>query len=358
MKKNLTISLMIFTSMTFITCERDFNPFDSSQNVQGTIQLIKRTDCLGKLNTYFYNGNITVDMLGQIWYSTSFCDTSVEIPPESNIYCKGLWKICKFDGNNYCTIFDSLNYEINEIQLDINGTIWIINSKQIIKIDTQNRLSIFYDDSNNDGLFNSLAIDNNNIWVGGLNTGLFKITDSQIIQYTSTNSTLPTNSITKILVDENNTKWIALWDLQGLIKIENNNWTHYNSTNSNITQQNIWDLAKDSNSNLWLGTGWTDSSITLMKFDGIKFSIENPKNDVGDKIPGTVRHISADNTGKVYVISEVTKQLSSYSTALSIYDGATWSNKFIKYGDDIITDIEVYNNELWVSTFSEIYKVE
>ncbi len=240
---------MIFTNMTFITCERDFNPFNTSQNVQGTIQLIKRTDCSGQLNTYFYNGNITVDILGQIWYSTSFCDTSVEIPPESNIYCKGLWKICKFDGKNYCTIFDSLNYEINEIQLDINGTMWIINSKQIIKIDTQNRLSICYDNSNNDGLFNSLAIDNNNIWVGGLNTGLFKITDSQIIQYTSTNSTLPTNSITKILVDENNTKWIALWDLQGLIKIENNNWTHYNSTNSNITQQNIWDLAKDSNGN-------------------------------------------------------------------------------------------------------------
>ena len=359
MKKNLTTPLLIFFSLTFITCERDFNPFDTSNNEQGDIRLVKIADCSEQLNTDIYTGNITIDRLGQIWYSTAFCDTTIKIPPESNIYCKGLWKICTFDGNKYCTIFDSLDYVIDEIQLDIKGNIWIMNSKQIIKIDAQNRLSIIYDNSNKDGFFNSIAVDKNyNIWVGGLKTGIFKITDSKINQYNSTNSPLPTNSITKILIDANNTKWIALWDLQGLIKIENENWTHYNSTNSNISQQNIWDLARDSNGNLWLGTGWTDSSITLMKFDGIKFSIENPKNIVGNKIPGTVRHIAADKASKVYVISVVTKHLSSYSTALSIYDGATWSNKFITYGEDMITDIEVYNNELWLSTFTEIYKVE
>lgn len=358
MIRNLIIPLMIFASMSFITCERDFNPFDTSQNEQGPLRLIKRTDCSGQLNTYLYTGKISIDLLGQIWYSTVFCDTSVKIPPESNVYCKGLWKIGKFNGNNYCTIFDSLDYEINEIQFDKNGTGWIINSKQVLKIDTQNRLSIVYDISNIDGFFNSIAIDNNGIWVGGLNTGLYKITDSQIIHYTSTNSILPTNSITKILVDENHIKWIALWDMYGLIKIENDSWTNYNSNNSNITQQNIWDLAKDSYGNLWLGTGWTDSTVTLMKFDGIRFSVENPQNDLGNKIPGTVRNIAADNAGKVYVMSEVSRLLTSYSTALSIYDGVTWTQKFIKYGDNIVTDIEVYNDELWVSTFKEIYKVE
>ena len=59
----------------------------------------------------------------------------------------------------------------------------------------------------------------------------------------------------------------------------------------------------------------------------------------------------------MYVISEVVKQLAGYSTTLSIYNGENWLYKFIKYGDEIITDIEVYKNELWVSTFSEIYKV-
>ena len=359
MKKSLILKIMILASMTFITCGRDFNPFNTSQNEQGIIQLIKSTDCSEQLNTNIYNGNITIDRLGQIWYSTSFCDTSVEIPPESDIYCKGLWKICKFNGNNYCTIFDSLDIEINEIQLDNNDNIWALNSKQIIKIDTKNRLYIIYDNSKNEGLFNSIAIDNeNNIWVGGLNIGLLKIKNSSIMKYTSQNSILPTNSITKILIDKNNIKWIALWDLKGIIRIDNNNWTNYNSNNSNITSQNIWDLSKDSHGNLWIGTGWIDSTITLMKFDGIKFSIENPKDKNGNTILGTVRNIATDNTGLVYVISEETKQLSSYSSTLSVYDGSAWADIFIKYGVEIITDIECFNNQLWASTFTEIYRIE
>ncbi len=357
MIKNSVSLLIIFTSMIFIACERNFNPFGASQNEHLSIQLNQSTDYALQLDTG-YNGNITIDRLGQIWYASSFCDTSVIIPPESNVYCKGLWKIGRFSGNNYYTIFDSLTYGINEIQVDDNRNIWILNNKQVLRIDTQNRLSIVCDISNLGGFFNSIAIDNNCIWAGGLNTGLYIITSSNITHYTSTNSILPTNSITKILVDANNTKWIALWDMHGLIKIENNNWTNYNSNNSNITPQNIWDLAKDFYGNLWLGTGWTDTTVTLMKFDGVRFSVENPKNDLGNRISGTVRKIAADDAGKVYVISEVSRLLTSYSTTLSIYDGVTWAQKFVTYGNDIITDIEVYHNELWVSNFREIYQVE
>ncbi|MFX0138226.1 MAG: two-component regulator propeller domain-containing protein [Candidatus Hodarchaeota archaeon] len=359
MNKTIIFAVLSMLTVIFNTCDKNFNPLNSSQNSQKFSPLIEHAECYYSLNTFLYTGNITIDKLGQAWFSTVFCDTSVEIPPWSSIACKGLWKICKFDGIKYCTIFDSLDIEINEIQLDSNDDIWILNSKQILKIDTNNRLSIIYDNTNNEGFFNSIAIDNqNNIWVGGLNTGLLKIKNSSIIKYTSQNSKLPTNSITKILIDENNTKWIALWDLQGLIKIENDSWTHYNSNNSNITQQNIWDLAKDSNGNLWLGTGWTDINVTLMKFDGIKFSIENPKDKNGSTISGTVRHIATNNADLVYVVSEETKKLSSYSSTLSVYDGSVWADKFIKYGDDIITDIECFNNQLWVSTFKEIYIIE
>ena len=355
---NKIIIVVILSTLTLMlySCEKNSNPFNSSPNIQ---QLVARTEYSDSLDAFFYTGNITIDKSGEAWFSTMFCDTSVEIPPWSSVACKGLWKICKCNGTEYYTVFDSLDFEINEVQFDNQNNIWILNNKQLLKIDTDNRLSIIIDNTNKNGFFNSIAIDNeDNVWVGGLNTGIFKVKGFSIIQYTSSNSKLPTNSITKILIDENNTKWIALWDVGGLIKIKNENWIHYNSTNSNVTQQNIWDLAIDSKGNLWLGAGSIDSTITLMKFNGIKFSIENPKDKNGNTILGTVRHLAANNAGLLYVVSEETQNSSAYSSTLSVYNGSAWTDIFITHRDEIINDIECYNNQLWISNYKRIYLLE
>ncbi len=98
MNKTIIFAVLSMLTVIFNTCDMNFNPLNSSQNSQNFLQLVKHTECYDSLNTFLYAGNITIDKLGQAWFSTVFCDTSVEIPPWSSIACKVLWEIYKFDG--------------------------------------------------------------------------------------------------------------------------------------------------------------------------------------------------------------------------------------------------------------------
>ena len=242
---------------------------------------------------------------------------------------------------------------------DKNNQLWLMNSNTVYKVDGSsfNRTKIF----ETSGMLQFIAVDNdNNIWTGGLQTGLYKIDDKMnVTQHTVNNPDLPTNSMTNIHIDKNNNIWVALWDSQGVLKISNGQWVVYNSLNSEITSQNIWCLVTDKNGHLWIGTGHDNENQSLMRFDGTQWETVIPRNDKNEIVTGTVRRIQSDGN-KIYVVSEKVKNKAFYSNELLTFDGLKWDKIFEIPEDDGIDDLIVDDHlkVVWVRTLNKgIFKI-
>lgn len=203
----------------------------------------------------------------------------------------------------------------------------------------------------NKGIFQFIAADNdNNIWAGGLQTGLYKIDSHlKITHY----DMLPSTIIDAIHIDKNNTVWVGFWG--GVLKISNDQWTVYD----NFTTQRIWCMVTDKNGNLWAGSGWTDENQTLMRFDGTRWETVNPRNEKNEIVKGTVRHLQSDGR-KIYVVVEQVKNLAFHSNELLTFDGAKWNRVHEIPEDDGIADLVVddYRNVVYVRTLNRgIFKI-
>lgn len=228
--------------------------------------------------------------------------------------------------------------------------------KKIAMINKQHQLSELLALKDNQGLFQTIEVDcQNNIWVAGLGTGLYKFSGGQWTNYNASNSPLKTNSITQIHADMDNALWLALWDLMGVQKIENNKWTSFTGLNSKIYLRDIWDLKTDRNGNLWVGSGWIDPAQTLLKFDGSNWLVSNPHYSSGNDIPGTIRRIQIDMNGNIWTVSEEVKNNVAVKTTLSLYKAPNWSVIENAAGNKIIRDIKSFNNKIYLSTEDKIY---
>ena len=84
----------------------------------------------------------------------------------------------------------------------------------------------------------------------------------QWIIYDTTNSNVPSNTVSDIVVDQLNRKWISFYE-SGILKIDSSSWTVYNTSNSNIPTNYFNTINVDNESNFWGGYG-----NLLTKFDG------------------------------------------------------------------------------------------
>jgi ligand-binding sensor domain-containing protein len=208
------------------------------------------------------------------------------------------------------------------------------------------------------GGFNSIVFDNNNnIWVGGLGTGILTYDGNTWITYNKNNSNIPTNSSTSIFIDKNNIKWITLWEKKGILKIKNHQWTFFNQVDSNLLNHNFWCATVDFDNNLWLGTGWQQSPIKIVKYNGEKWLINNPINDDGKSINGTIRTLFTDFKGNIWSVSSLSKKRTTVGSLLSKYDGNNWQN--IEINDvNVIREIEIdKEGNIWILSKNRIIQV-
>lgn len=255
-------------------------------------------------------------------------------------------------------ILDSNFVRVDKIVFDKNNNLWGINYKTLFlrknnTCDTIIKLGF-------DGIFTHLAVDgDNNIWVGGGMTGLYKVDpDLNITKYTTANSNLTSNSMESIHVDESNNIWVALYMPYRVLKITGNNWTVYNSPGT--TDQTIWSLVTDYNANLWIGKGWDDESEMLVRFNGDVWETIYPMNDKGELVLGVVRLLISD-TKKLFVVIE--SNVNRYEQLLT-FDGTNWNliSGFPKptptasYIRELIID---YSRQvLWIRSNTGIYKLD
>lgn len=109
------------------------------------------------------------------------------------------------------------------------------------------------------------------------------------VDYRTINSKIPSDQLTKVVVDKKNIKWIASLD-HGLMKFDGKNW--YSYENSGIFSSTIIiDMLIDSKDRLWIGT-----PSGLYVYDGIgwkKFTSELPSE--------TVTAIEEDAYGNIWI---------------------------------------------------------
>ncbi|MDP3580315.1 MAG: PEGA domain-containing protein [Ignavibacteria bacterium] len=167
------------------------------------------------------------------------------------------------------------------------------------------------------------------------------------VSYNVHNSKLPSNTVYSIVIDKQNTVWIAT-DL-GLARIISNNCFIYTSENSVLKTSTINNLSLDSQNRLWIstnigvyvlennsivdyslnladqsfkiiaigksGTVWAATNIGLCKLEGNNWTVYNTSNS-GIK-DNYVNCIAIDRDGKVWA--------GPTTYGISVYDGKLWT---------------------------------
>ncbi|MER3328795.1 MAG: T9SS type A sorting domain-containing protein [Candidatus Kapaibacterium sp.] len=161
--------------------------------------------------------------------------------------------------------------------------------------------------------------------------------NAQFTLYTLDNSDLPSHNISDIVVDYDNTAWLATDS--GLVEIKNNHWVTHNAENSILPNNRIKDLYLDNYGKLFI---YSDESIFKYNKNGFEL--------VHNNVSGTT--FAVDNSGNILVNS-------NYSLLRSNQDG--WDTLIYKpeFNGVLIDEIEIdkmnniyfkymYYGEFWV----------
>ena len=287
------------------------------------------------------------------YFVTSEFDKEVEVPVWSSYmpFRYYLSRKTSETGN-----FEVMNdrFVNGKLCFDKNNHLWCYDYKTVYKIEG-NSYNKIVELPPNQGSFQFLAVDNNNnIWAGGMQTGLYKIDNHlNITHYDTNNAIFPSIILDAIHIDQNNTVWVGFWG--GVIKISDDQWIVHN----NFTSQRIWCMVTDKNGHLWAGTGWSDANQSLVRFDGTRWETINPRNDNNEIVQGTVRSLRSDGQ-KMYVVSEQVKNLTFHSNELLTFDGVKWEKVHEVPEDDRIADLIVdnYRKIVYVRTSNKgIFKI-
>jgi ligand-binding sensor domain-containing protein len=267
----------------------------------------------------------------------------------------------KMTENSEFEVIDDNFVETGNMIFDKKNNLWAITNYGLVlrknnKCDTIIKL----DYSKGEGSFGCLAVDkDNNIWVGGWLTGLYKIDELlNITRYTTENSELKSNNISRMYIDESNTIWISLDSSNSaneILRITGKEWRAFGANNTKYNS--IWSLAVDKNDNLWVGTQWNDINESLIKFDGTNWVPVTPMNDKKEIITGTVSYLFSDSN-RIYVA--IQSKAEPYSMQLLTFDGVNWNKIYGLPESDIIIGgfrTDTYNQVVWIRTSDGIYKL-
>lgn len=125
---------------------------------------------------------------------------------------------------------------------------------------------------------------------GGQYLEVFKMLEdtTRSVNYRTHNSKIISNSLTKIIVDKNNNKWIGTFS-KGLVKYDGKNWTVYD--NGFLGDARITDLLIDKKDRLWIAY-----STGLVLLDGNNWST------ITNNLPSNVvNSLEQDNEGNIWI---------------------------------------------------------
>lgn len=253
------------------------------------------------------------------------------------------------------------NNDVTSIAIDAQGNKWFgTYDGQVAKFDGINWT--VYNNTNSilpaNYPITSIVIDKqNNKWIGtylsyyyanepviGTNGGLIKFDDSNWTIYNSTNSGLPSNSISAISVDSAGNKWIAT--RKGLAKFDDTNWTIFNEANSGLPDNIITAIKIDESGNKWIGTN-----------NGAVIKLDETNRVVSKFFPkiNEITSIAIDNQGNKWVGGTSDWNFGLNGGGLAVFDDESWSvynstNSELPYNSITAIAIDKQGNK-WMGTY-------
>lgn len=249
---------------------------------------------------YIYDGQMLTFKNNQ-WESRTYLTSVnwIEKQNDSTTWL-GLYNRIGKDVNGVVSILDTTNsglpsQVVTNAAIDTNGNVWFSTHNGLVHYDGNNW--IVYDTSNSEIQTNRLidiVIDHQNtIWLATEDSaGLIKFDGLNWTSFNTSNSTIPTNYLRNLKIDRNGGLWIVN-HFEGVVKFDGNNFELYNSSNTSLPIDDCYSIGFDHNNNLWLGC-WEGAAF----FNGLDWEMLTRQNS---RLPHNhVLDIEFDDYGNVW----------------------------------------------------------
>jgi len=201
----------------------------------------------------------------------------------------------------------------------------------------------------------SMDTDNvGDLWIGTFDMGVFKYDGTNVVNYNTSNSLLPSDQVYDVKKDRNGNIWIAMADefsyKGGIAKFDGSNWQIFTTQNSKLTNNNVHSITEDKKGNIWFGA----DSLILYKFDGTNWY----RYDLSNQITSNwISKLAVDSTGNIWAglgYNAGERGLIKFDgTNITRYDQA---EGFPSNRD--VTSIKVdKNNNLWIGSWDGLIKL-
>lgn len=187
----------------------------------------------------------------------------------------------------------------------------------------------------------SLAVSNDNIWIGTSGKGLtsYNLVSENWQTYSTTNSAINSDRVMSLQLDQDGDLWIGTQGNGLSILSESRLFSNYSN---NLSARSIWDIFQDKKGRFWLAT----QNNGLILFDKqtkkeIKYDITIEEN--GKQIIPSIRVIEQDNSGNFW--------LGTDQHGLLEYNPETGkTNHIINTDIKAIKSLYSKGNQLWIGT--------
>ncbi|MBS4000955.1 MAG: T9SS type A sorting domain-containing protein [Desulfobulbaceae bacterium] len=157
-----------------------------------------------------------------------------------------------------------------------------------------------------------------NIWMSTLFSGIYKYSNGNLENFTSSNSGLPDSRVSDLVIDANNNIWCAT--KQGLAKFDGSDWEVYKFEHLEANGY-ISSLAIDKDGSIWVTNAY--SPYRIAKFNNGKFIPYNGEN-TGITSINWCQAIDFDSKGNIWFVAG--HYLSDSLGGLIRYDGNEWTH--------------------------------
>jgi ligand-binding sensor domain-containing protein len=235
--------------------------FDIDNN--GVVWL-SSTDGFGKIENDEYT---IISAIGQGLIGSGGC---VKVDNNQNVwFVNGSKGLCKYDGSTF-TSYNTSNSclptnSIASIAFDSQNNMWLGTSTGLVKFNN-NECSSFNAPKPDNSLFRIKADKNDTIWCGTISGNLLCFDGTKFTTIELSNAPLKDNYIWDILIDDDNSAWVAT--KKNLVKKTNTEFLSIFEGSVPLLSNYITALAKDNTGAVWAAFGSGDTSLIKMGSGG------------------------------------------------------------------------------------------
>jgi signal transduction histidine kinase/ligand-binding sensor domain-containing protein/ActR/RegA family two-component response regulator len=205
--------------------------------------------------------------------------------------------------------FKNEHYSVQEMKIDKNGNLWFVTSNTgfycySITNNELKQIQLSFPTLPKNTFFLSLDIeDDQNYWIGTLNSGLISCIDGELQHIESNDNasvSIPANTIDDIFRDRTGNIWfscqLGTFFMFNKTDLAIKYFNHRNKDKSSLAHSIVQSFSEDKNGNIWVGTDGGGVSVYNNQWNIIK-TLSYPQSLSSNAVTG----ISYDNNQYMYV---------------------------------------------------------